>query len=117
LIQYKLQIKRGKVVKRLSILDSIVAAENQAAEMKREAAAQARDMIRDAEQAAQEETAALILQAREEAKAALDQAEEAAQQEAKEFVAQRADAYEQMAQSARAKLPQAVDYIVGRVVS
>ena len=92
-------------------------AEAEAAEIKRDASAKARDIIHEAEQAATQKAESIVQNARDNAKTALLQAEQTAKAEALQFVEQQANVYEAMANKARARISQAADYIVERVVN
>ncbi len=99
----------------MSILDSITVAEQKAAQIKQEAAAEARETIRSAETQAGEEAAELIRSAEQLAGSSLKKAEEAALTEAQRLLQQQAAKDEAAAKAARAKLPQAARYIVERI--
>ena len=100
----------------MSMLDEIKAAEAAAVEAKKEAALTSRTLLRDAEEAADREAAAMITAARAAAKEAVAKAEADAKIKAKELVEERARADRAVAAAAEEKLPEAVAYIVERVV-
>lgn len=100
----------------MSMLDEIKAAEAAAAEAKKEAALTSRNLLRDAEEAAGREADAMIAAARSAAKETVAKAEADAKVKAKELVAERARADRAVAAAAAEKLPDAVAYIVERVV-
>lgn len=100
----------------MSMLDDIKAAEAAAAQAKKEAALTSRNLLRDAEEAANREAAAMITDARAAAKEAVAKAEAHAKVKAKDLVAERARADSAVAAAAEEKLPEAVAYIVERVV-
>ena len=100
----------------MSMLDDIKAAEAAAAEAKKEAALTSRNLLRDAEEAANREAAAMITAARATAKETVAKAEAHAKVKARDLVAERARADRAVAAAAEEKLPDAVAYIVERVV-
>ena len=100
----------------MSMLDEIKAAEAAAAQAKKEAALTSRNLLRDAEEAANREAVAMITSARAAAKETIAKAEARAKVKAKDLVAERARADRAVAEAAEAKLPDAVAYIVERVV-
>ncbi|MBR2182138.1 MAG: hypothetical protein IJ858_01740 [Acidaminococcaceae bacterium] len=100
----------------MSILDEIKAAEAAAAQAKKEAALTSRNLLRDAEEAANREAAAMITEARAVAKDTVARAEAHAKVQAKDLIAERARADRALAAAAEEKLPDAVAYIVERVV-
>ena len=77
---------------------------------------QRKNLLRDAEEAANREAAAMITEARAAAKQTVAKAEAHARVKAKDLVAERARADSAVAAAAEAKLPEAVAYIVERVV-
>ena len=100
----------------MSMLDDIKAAEAAAAQAKKEAALTSRNLLRDAEEAANREAAAMITAARATAKETIAKAEAHAKVKAKDLVAERARADRAVAAAAEEKIPDAVAYIVERVV-
>lgn len=100
----------------MSILDEIKAAEAAAAQAKKEAALTSRNLLRDAEEAANREADAMIAEARAAAKDTVAKAEAHARVKAKELVAERARTDRAEAAAAAEKLPEAVAYILERVV-
>jgi len=100
----------------MSMLDEIKQAEAAAAQAKKEAVLTSRNLLRDAEEAANHESAAMITAARAAAKETVAKAEAHARVQAKELVAERARADRAVAAAAEEKLPDAVAYIVERVV-
>ena len=100
----------------MSMLDEIKAAEAAAVQAKKDAALTSRNLLRDAEEAADREAAAMITAARAAAKETVAKAEADAKIKAKELVEERARADRAVAVTAEEKLPDAVAYIVERVV-
>ena len=100
----------------MSMLDEIKAAEAAAMQAKKEAALTSRNLLRDAEEAAGREAADMITAARAAARETVAKAEAHARVKAKELVAERARADRVVAAAAEEKLPDAVAYIVERVV-
>lgn len=100
----------------MSILDEIKAAEAAAVQAKKEAALTSRNLLRDAEEAANREADAMITEARAAAKDTVAKAEAHARVKAKELVAERARTDRAEAAAAAEKLPEAVAYILERVV-
>lgn len=100
----------------MSILDEIKAAEAAAAQAKKDAALNSRNLLRDAEEAANREAAAMITEARAAAKETVAKAEAEAKVKAKELVAERSREDRAVAAAAEEKLPGAIAYIVERVV-
>ena len=100
----------------MSMLDEIKAAEAAASQAKKEAALTSRNLLRDAEEAANREAAAMIADARAAAKETVAKAEAHAKVKAKDLVAERARADLAVATAAEEKIPEAVAYIVERVV-
>jgi colicin import membrane protein len=98
------------------MLDEIKAAEAAAVQAKKDAALTSRNLLRDAEEAADREAAAMITAARAAAKETVAKAEADAKIKAKELVEERARADRAVAVAAEEKLPEAVAYIVERVV-
>ena len=85
----------------MSMLEDIKAAEKAADELKKEKTAAARTLLRDAQEEARKEADALVAKAHKEADA---------------FVARKAEEDRQKAEAARARLDNAVKYIMEKVV-
>ncbi|MGL5206287.1 MAG: hypothetical protein ACRC8T_02075 [Acidaminococcaceae bacterium] len=100
----------------MSILEEIKEAERLAAEAKRDTKISAREMMRDAEEAAGKNAEKLINNARSAAKDTIAAAEEEAKGRAKALIEKRRMADSEAAIAAKAKLPEAVAYIIERVV-
>ena len=108
--------KRSKGGEKMSILEEIKEAERVAAEAKRDTKMTAREMMREAEEDAGKEAEKLINNARAAAKDTIAAAEEEAKARAKALIEERRLADSAEAIAAKAKLPEAVAYIIERVV-
>ena len=92
----------------MSMLEDIKAAEKAADELKKEKTAAARTLLRDAQEEARKEADALVAKAREAAQKTVSEADA--------FVARKAEEDRQKAEAARARLDNAVKYIMEKVV-
>jgi V/A-type H+-transporting ATPase subunit G/H len=100
----------------MSMLEDIKNAEQKADDLKKQAALEARNTVRDAQAEAHKEADALIAEARKQAAAAIAQAEAQAKQEADALVAENRKRDEAQAAEARKNLDAAVQYIMKKVV-
>jgi vacuolar-type H+-ATPase subunit H len=112
----RLYLKRGKGGEGMSILEEIKEAERTAAEAKRDTKMTAREMMREAEEAAGKEAEKMLNNARAAAKDTIAAAEEEAKARAKALIEERRLADRSETIAAKAKLPEAVAYIIERVV-
>ena len=100
----------------MSILEEIKAAEQAAAEAKRETKGTARDMMREAEEVAAKEAEEMTTSARLTAKKTVAAAEDEAKIKAKKIIAERSLEDRALSLTTREKLPAAVAYIIEKVV-
>lgn len=100
----------------MSILEEIKAAEQAAMEAKRETNVTARNMMRDAEKKAKEDAEEMLTVARRTAKKTIAAMEAEAKIKAKAIIAERMLADRALALTAREKIPEAVAYIIEKVV-
>ena len=100
----------------MSMIEEIKAAEKAADESQQLATVEARNLLREAEDKAHQEAEALIVEARNKAKEDVNQAETLARSQAQELLNKRSAADEELTKTAQEKIPQAVKYIVERVV-
>lgn len=105
-----------KVVKTLSVLEEIKEAEAESAKTKQEAVVEARNILRIAEEKANAKAKEMIEVARKNAKATVKAAEDKARFEAQEVISQKERENRTIAYQAKNKLPEAVQYIVEKVV-
>lgn len=99
----------------MSILDSINEAEKRAAEMRLDAKVKARETLRQAEAEARKKGDALILKAKENAEVVYNDEKALAEEEMKRVLHDADLLDEQMAESARMRVPKAVEFILERV--
>lgn len=100
----------------MSILESIQQAEQQAADNKRTAIGNAREILRQAEQDASVASASLLSAARDKAAVDLAQATQEAETEAGIYMTQVDAKSVAVIEKAKAKLPQAADAIVQKLL-
>lgn len=100
----------------MSMIEEIKAAEKAADESQQLATTEARNSLREAEDKAHQEAEALIVAARNKAKETVAQAEAAAKTKAQELLTKRAGDDEALTKAAEGKIPEAVQYIVEKVV-
>lgn len=100
----------------MSMLDDIKAAEEAAVADKKEAAINARNLIRESEDAANAEAKSIIATARESAKNMINAADMEAKEKARVMIGKKADEERFAAEAARRKLDEAATYIVEKVV-
>ena len=100
----------------MSMLEDIKNAEQKADALKKQAALDARNTVRDAQAEALKEAEALIAEARKQAAAAVAQAESQARKEADALVEANRAKDGARADAARKNLDQAVQYIMKKVV-
>lgn len=100
----------------MSMLEEIKAAEEAAADAKREANLTTRNMLREAEDKATADAEAMITAARDAAKKTIATSEAQAKIKAKALVDERARVDRAQARAAREKLAATVAYIVEKVV-
>ncbi len=104
------------MVSGLTVLDEIIAAEEAGRESQKEAVVTARNLVTKAETEATAEGERLIARARKEAANLILEAENAAKLKAKAMVAERTLSDRQAVARAERNLPQAIAYIVEKVV-
>lgn len=100
----------------MSILETIQKAEQEAAQLKRDASLNAQNLLRDAAQKAADEKARRVKAALEAADAALESADEKAKADANKLREKRVAEHEKEIQAAREKLSDATRDILGRIV-
>lgn len=100
----------------MSILEEIKAAEHAAEESKREAKILAGNLMREADENAAKEAEGMIANAQRTAKKAIAAAEAEAKIKAKAIIAERMLEDRALAEAAHAKLPEAVEYVIEKVV-
>ena len=105
-----------KVVKTLSILENIKEAEAASVRTKQEAAIEARNVLRIAEEKANAKAKAMIDLAIKNAKAYVKEAEDKARFEAQAVISHKERENRTIAYQAKNKLQEAVQYIVEKVV-
>jgi len=100
-----------------SIIDQIAAAEEQAGKIRQEAAAAARDMALSAQEQAEARRAAQAEAGRALVRDAVKDAELEGKQLSEQIIAQNAQQVQAQCEAAREKLPEAVSYLMRRVVN
>ncbi len=100
----------------MSMIEEIKAAEKAADESQQLATLEARNLLRDAEDKARQEAEALLVTARNKAKEAVTKAETTAKTQAQEILTKRSAEDAALTQAAEGNIPQAVKYILEKVV-